>query len=685
MLRLSLLLSTLLLLGACGQAPVQENTPSIETLPEPEKYSVIFGGTEVGDLTVTFSEQRMAIDFGFENNGRGASSQESLTLDANMLPVEWTITGKTTFGNAIDESFVLENGQAQWRAAAGEGQATVKTPSVYVAQNASPYSLYLIAQAILNNGGEALPALPGGTVALSALQPLQLQHSAGMTDAQVYALKGIQLDPSYLVLGEDNQFIATMSARFALVRDGFQGEEQRLRDVAATLNANRFEDIAAKVSHEYAKPVKIINARIFDPQSLSLTSAKTVTVDGERIVAIDDYDNAFENTDTVVIDAQGGTLVAGLYEMHGHMRDNDALLNVLAGVTSVRDMGNEIDVLDDLVEKINSGKLIGPRIIRSGFIEGKSPFSAATGELASTEEEALALVRRYAQLVGYSQIKIYSSVNGDWVPAMAAEAHKLGLRVAGHVPAFFTADQMIEAGYDELTHINQVMLGWVLTAEEDTRTLFRITGMRRFANLDLDSEPVQKTLNLMVENNIAVDPTTVIHELGLTARNGETRAGVVDYIEHMPVGVQREAKLALLNVADASEDADYKAAFDKIIAMLSMMHERGILLVPGTDLGGAFELHRELELFQQFGMTPAEVLKRASYDMAQYLGFGDDLGSVDVGKMADFFLVPGDPTTDLKAIKTISLVTKDGTFFFPTQVYPEFGITPFTAVPPIQE
>ena len=115
------------------------------------------------------------------------------------------------------------------------------------------------------------------------------------------------------------------------------------------------------------------------------------------------------------------------------------------------------------------------------------------------------------------------------------------------------------------------------------------------------------------------------------------------------------------------------------------MHERGILLVPGTDLGGAFELHRELELFQQFGMTPAEVLKRASYDMAQYLGFGDDLGSVDVGKMADFFLVPGDPTTDLKAIKTISLVTKDGTFYFPTQVYPEFGIKPFTEVSPIQE
>lgn len=243
---------------------------------------------------------------------------------------------------------------------------------------------------------------------------------------------------------------------------------------------------------------------------------------------------------------------------------------------------------------------------------------------------------------------------------------------------------MIEAGYDELTHINQVMLGWVLTPEEDTRTLFRITGMRRFAGLDLNSEKVQKTLNLMVENDVAVDPTTVIHEFGLTARNGTTRAGAVDYIDNMPIGVQRNAKLALLNVADEQEDADYNAAFEKIIEMLTMMHQRGILLVPGTDLGGAFELHRELELFQKFGMTPAEILKRGSYDMANYLGYGEDLGSIEVGKLADFFMVPNDPTVDIKAIKTISLVSKGGKFYFPSEVYPEFGIAPFADIPEIR-
>lgn len=69
------------------------------------------------------------------------------------------------------------------------------------------------------------------------------------------------------------------------------------------------------------------------------------------------------------------------------------------------------------------------------------------------------------------------------------------------------------------------------------------------------------------------------------------------------------------------------------------------------------------------------------YGMADYLGQSAELGSIEEGKLADFFLVPGDPTTDLKAIKSISMVVKDGTVYFPAEIYPEFGIEPFTDSP----
>ena len=169
----------------------------------------------------------------------------------------------------------------------------------------------------------------------------------------------------------------------------------------------------------------------------------------------------------------------------------------------------------------------------------------------------------------------------------------------------------------------------------------------------------------------------------MLGRNGETRIGVQDYIANMPVSEQRDAKVALLNVADEAEDEAYRTAFDKIIETLSLLHERGIFLVPGTDMGGAFELHREVELFTKFGFSPADALRRASYDMADYLGF-EDRGAIEAGKLADFFLVLGDPTADIKAIKTISMVSRGGVIYFPSEVYPEFGITPFTGIPDVR-
>jgi imidazolonepropionase-like amidohydrolase len=77
------------------------------------------------------------------------------------------------------------------------------------------------------------------------------------------------------------------------------------------------------------------------------------------------------------------------------------------------------------------------------------------------------------------------------------------------------------------------------------------------------------------------------------------------------------------------------------------------------------------------------VLTRATLDMARYLGQDQRLGSIVKGKLADFFLIPGDPTRDLKAIKTISMVVQDGTVYFPSEIYPNFGIIPFVDAPKV--
>jgi hypothetical protein len=672
---------TLSLLFGCSKT---SEVPSSKTMEQSDNsYTVMLNGNQVGYLHVKKQGNDVQVDYDFKSNGRGPAYKESLTLDKHGIPTRWDISGNTTFGNLITEKMEMTANQASWQDATGSDQVSLEKSALYVPQNSSPYSAFVMASALLQTPNNSMSALPAGQLTLKKLEELKVESNAKQTlSLTTYALAGVDLEPEYFILDSEQQFFAYISPRFIVIKTGFEDSEAELRALAAKYSTERFEAIQAKYAHRYENAVRIRNVRIFEPQTLSLSEPMSVVVKNGRIAHIAPLSEATPNNETE-IDGAGGTLVPGLYDMHSHTGDDDSLMNVLAGVTSVRDMGNSLEVLSELKDKIDTGILAGPRITRYGMIEGKSPSNNNNGILVETEEQAIAAVNTYAEH-HFSGIKIYNSMHGEWVPAIAKRAKELGMRVSGHVPAFSNANEMTLAGYDELTHINQIMLGWVLKPEEDTRTLLRLTALDRLPALDLASEPVQHTLKLMVDNQVAHDPTLAIHEYLLLARNGETRAGVQDYIEHMPPAVQRSAKVSMAKITSPEQDQAYRAAYEKIITTLKMMKERGIFIVPGTDLGGAFNLHRELELYQQLGYSPAELLKLGSYDMANFLGH-TDRGSIESGKLADFFLIPGNPIDDFKAIKTISLVSRGGVFYYPSEVYPEFGITPFTDQPAVKQ
>lgn len=643
------------------------------------EYRVLFGGEDVGKLEVETDGDTSEIVYDIKQNGRGPTIAETVQTGAGGIPINWTITGRTTFGNSVNESYTCTDGKAAWQDSTGPGSAD--TCTFYIDQNGSAWGVSLLAKALLNDPDLEMAVLPGGTARIKARETATYDGADGAVTATTYEITGLSTNPTHITLDEDLNLFSVASPRFSIIRKGYETADEALRAEAERYSTQRFVEIQTQHARNFNSPVRIRNVRIFDPRTLALTEAKDVVVNGERIASIQRVGSPLTAGETV-IDGAGGTLVPGMYEMHGHIGQDNALMNIVAGVTSVRDMGNENDVLDGLIERIEDGIIAGPRIVRSGFIEGKSEFSAATGEIAANEQEAIDLVRWYAAR-GYPQVKLYNSMNPDWADAVVGEAHELGMRVAGHVPAFSTADAMIDAGFDEITHVNQLMLGWVLNEGEDTRTLFRFTAMQRFPSLDLDSELVQSTLNKMARKGVAHDPTIAIHELGLTAIDGQVPAGSVDVFDNMPINTQRSMKQALFGTNTQRERDAYVAAFDTIIATLTLMNEKGILLVPGTDLGGSFAYHRELELFAKLGMTPAQVLRRATYDMAEYLGQDQDLGSIEKGKYADFFLVAGDPTTDLKVIKSIQMVVSNGTVYFPSEIYPSFGIKPFADAPQI--
>jgi imidazolonepropionase-like amidohydrolase len=645
------------------------------------RYTVIFGGQKVGHVNVDTKAGLTTIDYNVKNNGRGPTMAETITFGADGLPSAWSISGTTTFGSKVNERFNRDKRRATWTDSTGKGQAPLAGAAIYIAQSGSPWSLQIYARALLKQPGMTMPALPGGKVKLDKGNSLDVQGAGGALQVTRYELSGIRLDPQTMLLDAQGDLFASVSPDVIVVRAGYEGEEVRLRKLAADWSTERFAAIQREVAHSYGGPTRIRNVRLFDPKTSALTAPVSVVVNGKQIAAVEAVDSP-ATPGEVTIDAAGGTLIAGMYEMHGHLDQNDALLNVLAGITSVRDMGNDNAVLDSLVARIESGEIAGPHVIRSGFIEGKSPFSANNGIVVDSQEKALDAVRWYGAR-GYWQIKIYNSMNPAWVPAMVEEAHRLGMRVAGHVPAFSSADQMIEAGYDEITHINQFVLGWLIAPGEDTRTLFRITALKRLPALDLNSTKVQHTIDLMAKGNKAIDPTLGIHENGLLNRDGQVPPGATDYLAHMPIGTRRDAMKAWTDTSAPGDDLAFRQAFAKLLDVVRKLHDRGVFIVFGTDTGGSFTYHRELELYQSAGMTAPEILKRATWDSARYVGQEQSSGSIEKGKRADFFLVPGDPTKDLKAIKTIAMVVKDGVFYYPSEAYPKFGIEPFTTTPKV--
>ncbi len=655
---------------------------AMPAVAETTSYSVITGGKNVGHLIATTQGDVTTIDFDIKNNGRGPTIAETIRNGPGGLPVEWSIKGATTFGSKVDEHFSQTAGHAEWTDATGHHTAEIARPALYVDQDGSGWSGQIIAHALLKAPGMSMDVLPGGTLRLEKGESLTVDGAGGPVTVTRYDLTGVDLNPDVMLLDAHGDLFAAVQPSGVMIRKGYEGEEVRLRKMAADWSTQRFVDIEKSVAHRYAAPVRIRNVRLFDPKTSGLTQPVSVVVRGREIAAVEPLDSPVTPGE-VAIDGAGGTLIAGMYEMHAHLQQDGALLNLMAGETTVRDMGNDNAVLDRLVDRIDAGEIGGPHVIRSGFIEGKSPFSANNGILVDNQQAAIDAVRWYGAR-GYWQIKIYNSMNPAWVPAMVVEAHKLGMRVAGHVPAFANADQMIVAGYDEMTHINQFMLGWVIGPTEDTRTLFRLTALKRLPALDLQSAKVQHTIQLMVDGHKAIDPTLGIHEQLTQNRDGQIDPGAVDYIDHMPVNVRRDDMKAWVDTSAPGDDQAYRQAFDTMLQTVKMLHDRGVFIVFGTDTGGSFTYHRELELYQRAGFTAPEILKRATWDTAKYTGQDQRMGSIEKGKLADFFLVPGDPTKDLKAIKTISMVVKDGAFYYPAEVYPKFGIRPFVAAPRVE-
>lgn len=652
-----------------------------QALAQTFRYVLMANGEKVGHLTAEVDGRTTKVDYAVSNNGRGPKARETIQTDAAGMPVSWIIDGESLFGSPVQERFSWSGGRASWTSQADRGEVASAQPRFYIGNDASPWMLGVYVKALLKAPERTLPVLPTGRLKLTEVRKVTLGSGRSSVPLTIYELAGIDLAPDYVLVDAKGDLFATGGG--ALLREGYEAEWPRLQAIAREIAISRAETAAQKLAHRFDGPVRIRNVRVFDPVSMKVGALSTVIVYRDRIAGVVANDApGSTSVGETVIDGQGGTLVPGLHDMHAHNSLSSNLFNLAAGVTATRDQGNDNEDLLAMVEGLRTGRLIGPRIVRNGFLEGRSPYSARNGFVADTLEEALKDVRWYADH-GYWQVKIYNSFNPDWVAPVAAEAKRLGMGVTGHVPAFSSPDRVIRDGYDDIAHINQLMLGWILDPKEDTRTPLRLTGMARGKDLDLGSERVQATVRLMKERGVALDTTAMILERLMLSRAGQVQAGDAPYLDHVPVGYQRYRKRNFVTIRNAQDDADYQAGFRKVLEVLKMLDDAGVQLLPGTDDGTGFSNLREMEVYVAAGIPAGRALYLSTLGAERYFKRDHELGTIERGKLADFILVDGDPTADISALRRNRMTMVGGVAFFPAEIYEHLSIRPFAPPPSV--
>ncbi len=643
--------------------------------PQTVHYVIVSNGRMAGSEVDTYSaDGHVDSEFEFNDRGRGPKITAHYVFGADSRPMRADVTGIDYFKAPVDEHFAVEGGTAHWKSPAEHGRAPAG--AFYLTNNGilGVEAAHLV-DALLKAKTESIKLLPGGEARVERLTDTTLESHGQKVRVTEFAITGLDYTPVPVWLDDNGRFFAMPNKWFGVVPQGWENANDTLYAIQVKAENERFARLAHELAQHPSHSVAFEHVRVFDSQQAVMRENQTVVVDGERIAAVGEANAVTVPANAEHIDGKGKTLLPGLFDMHVHVQSVDGLLHMASGVTSVRDMGNDIDEIRRLQDQWDSGTAIGPHLWKSGIIDGRGQFQVPTGLYADTVDEAVADVNRYADL-GYIQIKLYSSLNPQFVAPIAKRAHERGLRVSGHVPNGMIASQFVEAGADEIQHMNFIFLNFLADKVKDTRTPERFTAVGdNAAKLDLDSKPVNDFVELLRRHGTTLDITLATFEGMFRGRPGEVSPDYAPVLDRLPAQIQRGAYRGGLPVTGANEQL-YKDSYGAMLRMAKKLYDSGIPILAGTDATAGIMLHRELELEVKAGIPTNKALQIATYNAARLLKQDGELGSIAPGKRADLLLVEGNPAEKISDIRRCRQVMKNGTLYDSAALYRAVGIAP---------
>ena len=569
--------SFLLTLLALVTAAARAQTPVADLAKPPadaEHFIISSTGGKHGDSWIwrTPDGTRMGRE---SMNLRGQVFEtDSATNGADGLPTSITVRGFTPTGDAA-EKFTTADGQANWKSPIDAGGATYSAPAFYVAFGGPMQLNAQFVERLLASPDKSLALLPGGKATAEKLTSLEIGTGDKKKTVTAWAISGLSNSPIPIWTDANNKFFG-LAVGISWLPEGYESEREKLQKAQGDALAARMPALAKSLAKipTHLSPLPTSNYSM--PMACAFSDNQTVVVDKGVITAFGPAAEIKPPADAQVIDGKGKTLVPGMWDCHMHVGDDYTGLQELSlGITSVRDPGNDDTRTIDRRERAAKGDLLFPHVYPSSLIDGKGPYTAQVANVATSQAEAIALVEK-AKEKGFTGVKFYGTFNPAWLKASIAEAHKLGLHVHGHLPAGIRPMEAINAGYDEITHINWI----IMQAMPDdvvkvSNGIMRFEGPGRYAkNVDLDAEPMKTLVATMAAKKISSDPTMVAFEGLYVPENGDLSPAYAPFVGTLPPATERGFRPGGFAVPKDLTRADYRASWAKLVQLLANAQSR---------------------------------------------------------------------------------------------------------------
>jgi cytosine/adenosine deaminase-related metal-dependent hydrolase len=583
------------------------------------------------------------------------------------------VRGHNPQGNA-GETYEAKNGTYSYTSPVDHGSGKTAPNLAYVSFGGTFDSFTFLIDAMLKSPSHGIDLLPSGHGAIAPLTTLDVTNGKEKKTLTAYAVTGFGLSPFPIWMDGDKFF--GLAGVIAFLPEGWESAGAAMSKAQDAALAKLAPAQYAAIAKAPAGPVVFKNVKLYDADARKFRDAMTVVVDNGVVADVGPAASVSAPANADVIDGTGKTLIPGLWDNHQHYGDDSTGPLLLAsGITSVRDPGNQPEELMARKKRIDDRQLLGQRIVPSLLIDGPGQYTAQVAVVVHNQDEALAAVHR-AKDSGYFGIKLYGSLDPAYVKPMATLAHQLGLHVHGHIPHGMRPLDAVHDGYDEITHINFVMMQAMPDdIVKNSNGMNRFVGTGKFAkDVDLHSPAMTAYLDELAQRHIAVDPTLVTFEDLYVPDQGTFPAADAPYADTLPSQFARGFLSSAMAPQPGLSRADMRASFAKLKALVAELNKRHIEVLAGTD-GVGFELIRELQLYTEAGLSPEDALATATINPATVYGMADKTGSLAKGKLAELALIDGDPSKDITELRQVELVMRDGKLMKASDLRAALGIS----------